>query len=199
MVHVVAINGSYRDDGLTDHLVASATRQLAEAGATIDVVTLRDCPIEFCLNCRECMREPGDKPGHCVLEDGMQLVINRMEQADAFIFASPTNFSTVTALFKRFMERLAPYGYWPASQPGPVFRKADLPPRKAMLIASSAAPGVMGRYLFNTVRSLKVAANTISATPVSTLFVGFSDYRSEHGESPALERKIRQKALKLLH
>ena len=197
-MHIVAINGSYRDDGLTDHLVASATRELAEAGASIDVVTLRDCPIEFCLNCRECMREPGTKPGHCVLEDGMQHIINRMEQADAFIFASPTNFSTVTALFKRFMERLAPYGYWPASQAAPSFRKESLPPKKAMLIGSGSAPGLPGRYVFNTLRSLKVAANTINAKPVSTLFVGFSDYRGEHGESPALERKIRRKAMKLL-
>ncbi len=90
MTHIVAINGSYRDDGMTDHLVATATSALAESGASIDVVTLRDCPIEFCLNCRECMREPGEKPGHCVLEDGMQHIINRMEQADAFILASPS-------------------------------------------------------------------------------------------------------------
>ncbi len=199
MPHIVAINGSYRDDGMTDHLVATATSALAESGASIDVVTLRDCPIEFCLNCRECMREPGDKPGHCVLEDGMQHIIHRMEQADAFILASPTNYSTVTALFKRFMDRLSPNGYWPDSQVGPTPRRQGQPDRKVMLIASSAAPGLMGRYLFNTISSLKIAAHTIGGKPVSTLFVGFSEYRAEHGESPKLERKIRRKALKLLH
>ena len=199
MTHIVAINGSYRDDGMTDHLVATATNALAESGASIDVVTLRDCPIAFCLNCRECMREPGEKPGHCVLEDGMQHIINRMEQADALILASPTNYSTVTALFKRFMERLSPYGYWPDSQVAPTNRRSHLPKRKVMLIASSAAPGLLGRYLFNTVSSLKIAADTLGGKPVSTLFVGFSDYRTEHGDSPKLERKIRRQAMKLLH
>ncbi len=39
----------------------------------------------------------------------MRDLIARIEATDALILASPTNFSLVTAVFKRFMERLVVY------------------------------------------------------------------------------------------
>ena len=41
----------------------------------------------------------------------MATLIQEIETADGFLLASPTNFYTVAALFKHFMERLVEYAY----------------------------------------------------------------------------------------
>ncbi len=104
---ILAINGSYRDDGVTDMTVAALQQALEDSGEQVEVVLLREYPIEFCLNCRECTQLSGAEPGECVHHDGMQALIKKIESADGYILASPTNFGSVTAIFKRFMERLA--------------------------------------------------------------------------------------------
>ena len=174
MSRILAINGSYRDDGITDQAVAVALEALRDEGVAAELVNLREYPIEFCLNCRECTQQPGTDPGRCVLDDGMHGLIEKIEAADAYILASPTNFNSVTALFKRFMERLVAYAYWPWDKPYPKSRKQGLPVKKALLISSSAAPTWLGRLFFNTAGQLKIAAKTIGAEPVATLFTGMA-------------------------
>ena len=174
MTRILVINGSYRDDGITDQAVAAAVGVLKGEGANTEVVNLREYSIEFCRNCRECTQQPGTDPGKCVLDDGMHELIEKIELAEAYILASPTNFSSVTAVFKRFMERLVAYAYWPWDKPYPKFRKQGLRPKKAMLISSSAAPSWLGRWSFATSRQLKMAAKTIGAEPVGILFTGLS-------------------------
>ena len=142
---ILAINGSYRNGGVTDQAVDRMLDRARELGADVEQIHLRDHPIEFCRNCRECMQQPGDDPGKCVLGDGMSEIVARIESADGYILAAPTNFSSVTALFKRFSERLSVYGYWPWGKAAPTFRKAKLPKKPTVLISSCAAPGLLGR------------------------------------------------------
>lgn len=190
---VLVINGSYRDDGITDQAVEVAVEALKSAGAETEIINLRDYPIEFCLNCRECTQQPGSSPGRCVLDDGMQDLIDKIEASQAYVLASPTNFSSVTAIFKRFMERLVAYAYWPWDKPYPKFRKAGLAQKKAMLISSSAAPSWMGRWMFGTGRQLDTAAKTIGAKSVGTLFTGLAN--SERHQRLAQQSVDRARAL----
>ncbi len=169
---VLAINGSYRDDGITDQAIDAAVNALNLSGAEVETVLLREYEIEFCLNCRACTQEPGENPGQCVHDDRMRELIEKIEQADGYILAAPTNMGSVTAIFKRFMERLTVYGYWPWGAPAPVYRKAKVPKKKALLISSCAAPGLMGRWLLGTNKQLKMTARTIGAESVGTLFTG---------------------------
>ncbi len=187
---ILVINGSYRDDGITDQAVDAAVQAVYASGAEIEVVFLREHPIEFCLNCRECTQQPGDAPGKCVLHDGMQSLIDKIEQADGYILASPTNFGSVTAIFKRFVERLVVYAYWPWDTNTPKFRKANRPRKKAVLISSCAAPGILGRWLYGTHRQLKGTAETIGATTVGTLFTGLVAKKSH----PRVSQRVRAKA-----
>jgi len=176
---ILAINGSYRPGGMTDQALQAAADSLRETGAEIRIVNLRDYPIEFCTNCRECALRPGSEPGRCVIEDGMHELIARIEESDALILAAPTNFGSVTAIFKRFMERLMPYAYWPWEQPRPELRKAGQARKKALLISSSAAPGWLGRWLFGSNRQLAMAAKAVGAKPVGSLFTGFAANRPD--------------------
>lgn len=191
---IVAINGSYRDDGMTDQAVEAVAAAARQRGANVEVILLRDTPIEFCLNCRECTQPPGTQPGTCVQEDAMHALVEKIEAADAVILASPTNFYGVTALFKRFMERLIVYTYWPWGQAAPKLRKKGVTKKKALLITSSAAPTLIGRLAFNTVKQLKITANTIGAKPVGTLFTGLASAEPH----PALPASAQRKARKLV-
>ncbi len=172
MKKILAINGSYRKDGVTDQILNAFVQSATSAGAEIEVIHLRDQPIEFCTNCRACTQQSGEHPGECVLNDGMSKLVNKIEQADAYILASPTNFYSVTAIFKRFMERLIVYAYWPWGTMAPKYRKAQTAKKKAIIVSSCAAPGFLGRVMYGTHRQLKIAAQSIGAETVGTIFTG---------------------------
>ena len=59
---VLAINGSYRAGGITDQAVDSLIDDLQGLDVEVEHIKLRDFPIRFCMNCRECMQQPGDAP-----------------------------------------------------------------------------------------------------------------------------------------
>ena len=183
MIKVLAINGSYRDHGITDHTVEALAQALEAAGAEVEIILLREYPIEFCLNCRACTQQPGAAPGECVHHDGMQELIDKIERADCYILAAPTNFGSVTAIFKRFMERLVVYAYWPWYMNGPQYRKAQALHKNALLVSSCAAPGLLGRIFFGTEKQLKMTAKTIGAEIVGTLFTGMIA-REQHPKLP---------------
>ena len=195
---ILVINGSYRDDGITDQTIGIAVQNLAEAGASVETILLREYPIQFCLNCRECTQSPGNTPGQCIQQDGMQALVDKIEAADAYILAAPTNFGSVTAIFKRFMERLIVYAYWPWDKKFPQFRKAHGPKKKALLISSSAAPGIFGRWLYNSSKQLKMVAQTIGAESVGTLFTGMISQTSDQRLPESTETKVRTLVGKLL-
>jgi multimeric flavodoxin WrbA len=196
MKRILAINGSYRDDGIIDQAVNVAAQAAVAAGAEVEVVHLRDFPIEFCLNCRECTQVPGEAPGKCVQHDRMAELVEKIEAADGFILASPTNFYSVTAVFKRFMERLVVYAYWPWGAPGPKFRKARAS-KRAIVIASCAAPGLMGRVFYTTLSQLKVTAKTIGAKPIGSTLIGLIAQHA-HPELPDRARSRVQRLAKRL-
>jgi len=186
---ILAINGSYRDGGITDQTVCNILDELRAMHADVEHIKLRDYPIEFCLNCRECMQQPGDAPGHCVHHDGMADLVQKIEAADAYVLAAPTNFYSVTALFKRFLERLAVYGYWPWGKPAPAFRKAKMPKKPAIIISSCAGPGLLGRLTYGTNKSLKVAAETIGGRVVGSMVTGLISMQRD----PDLPKRTRRR------
>ncbi len=196
MTTLLAIAGSYREGGIIDQAVSVAVATARKSGAEVEVIQLRDYPIDFCRNCRKCMQTAGEAPGQCVQSDAMGALVEKIERADAFILASPTNFYTVTALFKRFMERLAVYAYWPWGAHSPKFRKATAT-KKALVISSAAAPALLGQLVFSTARQLKATAKTIGADPAS-VFIGLAAGASHTWLSPASTRRIERETARLL-
>ncbi|MDH3266407.1 MAG: flavodoxin family protein [Gammaproteobacteria bacterium] len=195
---ILAINGSYRDGGITDQAVSSILEDLQGLDADVEHIKLRDYPIEFCLNCRECMQQPGDAPGRCVHHDGMAALVQKIEAADGYVLAAPTNFYSVTALFKRFQERLAVYGYWPWGKAAPVFRRAKQLTKPAILISSCAAPGLLGRLTYSTNKNLKVAAKTMGGKVVGSMVTGLVSQQREPALPKRTQRRIKALAPRLV-
>ena len=160
-------------------------------------IRLRDYPIGFCVNCRECMQKPGDAPGKCILNDGMCALIEKIEQADSIVLAAPTNYSAVTALFKRFTERLSPYGYWPWGATAPRYRKAKLPQKPTVIVSSCAAPGLLGRLTYGTNQTLRVAAKVLGGKIVGRMFTGLVSREPAQALPQRAARKARALAPRL--
>lgn len=194
---VIIINGSYREEGFTDAMLEIMQARLKEADIGVETVMLRETPIEFCLNCRHCMQTKGSAPGECVINDGMRAIIDKLEAADGYIFASPTNFGTVTALFKRFLERTAVYGEWPWSSHAPKQRKEES--KAALCLSSCAAPSLLGRISYHTLKALKMAARNVGAKVVDTLMIGLASSEEKPSLSQSDRKRIERSVQKLIY
>jgi hypothetical protein len=58
-------------------------------------------------------------------------------------------------------------------------RKSGLTGKKALLISSSAAPGLLGRWFYASGRQLRMTAEIIGAKPVGLLFIGMSSAQKQ--------------------
>lgn len=190
-IRITALVGSYRKGGVIDRAVDEILAAAEEAGAETTRIFLRERQIEFCRNCRTCTQEEGELRGGCPLGDEMTAILDRIERSDALVLASPVNFGTVTAVMKRFIERLACYAWWPWGTAAPKLR--NRPPRKrAVVVVSSAAPSVLIRLLSGTAGLLKRAAEVLGARTVGALHIGMAAGSPDQAISGRVMKKARR-------
>ncbi|SPE21662.1 NADPH-dependent FMN reductase [Candidatus Sulfotelmatomonas gaucii] len=168
---VVAIVGSYRRGGATDSAVEAILEGARAKGAVTQTFRLKEQHLEFCKNCRACTQLPGEERCKCGQEDDLEPMLVAIDAADAVVLASPVNYYNVTALFRRFLERLLGYTYWPWEQNGPVMR-SKLQPRKAVLVATAGMPGFLIPFATGASRALRLAAKMLGAKPVGRMWIG---------------------------
>ena len=99
-------------------------------------------------------------------------MLDEIDAADGIVLGAPVNFSTVTAIMKRFIERLLPYCYWPWGNTIPR-RRIKTASKKAIAVTSSGCPTWLGRIIFSGALSvLKAAAKCMGAKVVKSLYLG---------------------------
>jgi len=191
---IIALVGSYRKGGMNDQIVDAILAGARERGARIRKIYLSDREISFCSNCRSCTQREGRERGICVIDDGMEKLLQEAEHANGLILASPVNAGTVTAVMKRFIERLIGYTWWPWGAAAPKVRRAERT-RHAVLVVTSAAPSIMARLggSAKALAELKGAARLLGAAVSGVLWVGLAA-RSEHQQ---IGRRAVQKAHRL--
>jgi NAD(P)H-dependent FMN reductase len=192
MSKVIAVVGSYRKGGNTDTVVEAILDGAREKGAQTQTIHLIERPLEFCTNCRQCTQSAGEERGKCVQQDGLEALLAEIDAADAVVLASPVNCGNVTAIFRRFMERLIGGGRWPWGQPSPKIRKMP-PGRKAVLVATSAMPGFLIPLATGTANALRMTARLLGVKPVGKLWIGLSGQEPHH----ALSARNRERARRL--
>ncbi len=176
---VVAIVGSYRKEGTIDTAVEAILAGAREKGATTHTIYLTEQHIEFCRNCRTCVQTPGPERGKCPQQDDLELILEEIVAADAVVLGSPVNCGNVTAIFRRFMERIIGFDYWPWGQNAPKSR-GTLRTRKAALVASSAMPGFFIPLFTGTATALRITARMMGAKPVGTMWIGLAAGEPHH-------------------
>ena len=186
---VTAIVGTYRKGGIIDSAVDEILDSARKEGFETKKILLIDTRVEFCKNCRACTQLEGQGPGKCCIDDDMAGILAEIEGSDAIVLGSPVNFGTVTAVMKKFIERLVCFAYWPWGMNAPKVRNKHMT-KRAVVVVSSAAPSLLARLMTGTTRLLKKAAGLMGARTVGVLFIGLSSQE----EKQQLPKRIRAKA-----
>ena len=101
---VVAFNGSPRKEGNTYLLIQRVFEELKKERIETEYVHIGGRPLRGCTACLKC-RENKDK--RCVLpDDQLNGYVEKMEEAQGILLASPVFFSNVTAEMKALIDRV---------------------------------------------------------------------------------------------
>jgi len=196
MRKIVAVVGSYRKGGTVDSAVQAILAGAREKGAETQTIYLTDQHIEFCTNCRRCTQAPGFQRGQCVQQDDLQPMLEQIDAADAIVLGAPVNCFNVTAIFRRFLERLVGTAYWPWGKPAPSVRNKRIT-REAVLVSSCAMPGFLLPVATGAARALRVAAKMLGAKPIATLWIGLAAQQPHQALSARTLARARRIGMKL--
>ena len=97
---VLGIMGSPRRHGNTEILLDKALEGAREAGAEIEKVLVSNLKISPCLEIYACFKD-----GNCTIKDDMQMLYQKLLEADHVVFASPIFFYGVTSQAKAVIDR----------------------------------------------------------------------------------------------
>ncbi len=101
---VLAICGSPRE-GNTELILRRMIDGIEYVGQKAELILLREKKIEFCDGCDYCEK------GECHIQDDMQEMYRKLEEADVIVFGSPSYWDNVTGRMKNFMDRTNPYHF----------------------------------------------------------------------------------------
>ena len=104
---VLILKGSPRKNGNSSALADQVALGARELGAEVDIVQLDEMQIAPCDACDFCQ----ETDGVCVIQDDMQLLYPKIQQADALVIASPIYWFTFSAQTKLCIDRL--YAFQP--------------------------------------------------------------------------------------
>lgn len=102
---ILALIGSPRKGSNTDILVEETLKGSKTKGHTSERIYLYDYEISPCLDCRKCKKDEYV----CAIEDGMQEIYPKMNEADLVIFGTPNYWYGPTAKMKLLIDRMRPY------------------------------------------------------------------------------------------
>jgi len=97
---VVGIVGSPRKGMNTDTLVTKVLEGALSGGAETEKIYLNDLEIK---PCQACDKSPA--PEYCFYKDGMEIIYNFLETADALVIGTPAYYGSVSAQLKLILDR----------------------------------------------------------------------------------------------
>lgn len=174
---LLTITGSYRKGKTIDTLVERAIDGAKQSADTqVERIRLIERNIQYCTNCMACRNDDPSKDfGQCPIDDDMQQMYPEIQAADAFIFATPINIGTATAVMKTFLERTC----WTLAKPGNRPIKGCPVPRskrqkRAVIILSSGVVSPFLRQFCDDATSLIRSSCQCSfgASVVGSLYAG---------------------------
>ena len=105
---IIAINSSPRtgSGSKTELMLEQLATGMRDAGATVDIINLREKSINNCIGCFTCWSKT---PGQCVHNDDMARdLFPRWLAADLAVYATPLYYHTMNAAMSTFRERTLP-------------------------------------------------------------------------------------------
>jgi multimeric flavodoxin WrbA len=98
---VLLINGSPHKEGTTYAALSEVKKTLESEGIEAEIIQVGQQPIRGCLACGSCY-----KTGKCIIDDCVNQVAEKFEQADGLIVGSPVYYAAPNGTLISFLDRL---------------------------------------------------------------------------------------------
>lgn len=106
MKKILIVSSSLRKESNSHLLAESFARGARDAGNEVELLTLRDKELKFCIGCLSCQ-----KTGKCVIKDDVPAIVGKMHDADVLVFATPIYYYEMSGQLKTLLDRANPlYG-----------------------------------------------------------------------------------------
>lgn len=103
MKNVIIISSSPRKKGNSDLLCDEFLKGAKSAGHKAEKIFLKDKNINFCTGCGFCVKKDYTA---CSQKDDMKEILDKMQEADVVVFATPIYFYSISGQLKTFIDRM---------------------------------------------------------------------------------------------
>ena len=100
---VLIISSSLRKNANSEQLAVSFADGAKAAGHEVELISLRDKEIRFCIGCFACQ-----KTQRCIIHDDADAIREKMLHADVLIFATPIYYYEMSGALKTMLDRANP-------------------------------------------------------------------------------------------
>ena len=97
---VILVNGSPHANGCTYTALQEIEHELNAQGVETEIFWIGIRPISGCMGCNQCLAS-----GRCCMNDSVNLFLEKVPEADGFVFGSPVHFASATGALTSFMDR----------------------------------------------------------------------------------------------
>jgi multimeric flavodoxin WrbA len=105
---LIAVCGSARKQGNTAKMLHQVVEGAKSVGAGIETefVNLFDLNYKGCISCYACKLKNSKSFGHCMVNDELKPLLERIEQSDAIVLGSPIYYGNLSGQMRSFTDRL---------------------------------------------------------------------------------------------
>lgn len=97
---VILVNGSPHYQGCTYTALEEVAKTLNSEGVETEIFWIGIKPLPGCVDCGNCKTT-----GRCAFEDSVNLFVDKVKDADGFIFGTPVHFASAAGAITSFMDR----------------------------------------------------------------------------------------------
>ncbi|KZX10956.1 flavodoxin family protein [Methanobrevibacter curvatus] len=101
MSKVILLSASPRKNSNTMDVLSICAKAIESENVEAEIISLRGKEIKSCIACNKCQ-----EIGNCVLNDGLDEIINKIKNAQGFIPAAPVYFGTARADIMAALQRI---------------------------------------------------------------------------------------------
>lgn len=97
---VLLVNGSPHEKGCTFTALTEIADTLNQEGIETEIFHIGTAPLAPCKACRACA-----KLGRCVVDDKVNVFLERAKTADGYVFGSPVHYASASGVIAPFLDR----------------------------------------------------------------------------------------------
>ncbi|WP_409199986.1 flavodoxin family protein [Methanobrevibacter sp. DSM 116169] len=101
MSKVILLCGSPRKESNTFDVLNACREEIEKNGVDAEIISFRGKNIKSCIACNKCVEK-----GNCVLNDGLEEIIEKIRVSDGFIPAAPVYFGTARGDIMAALQRI---------------------------------------------------------------------------------------------